>query len=132
MTLEIDERNKLIRAIPDRHGKANRGQGCFKGKFGLDFVNSRKRITNPIVRADGEAREATTVEALDMAAEGLAEHRGPGFALLASPMGTNEDNYTAHKFARSVMGSNKRRRIVQPAPRAHPGFGGDARRPGSD
>ena len=106
MTLEIDERNKLIRAIPDRHGKANQGQGCFKGKFGLDFVNSRKRITKPVVRVDGEARQATTIEALDMAAEGLAEHKGNGFALLASPMGTNEDNFTAQKFARSVMGSN--------------------------
>jgi len=106
MTLEIDEQDRLIRAIPDRYGKANRGQGCFKGKFGLDFVNSRKRITKPIVRVDGEAREATTVEALDMAAEGLAEHKGSGFALLASPMGTNEDNFTAQKFARAVMGSN--------------------------
>ena len=55
---------------------------------------------------DGEAKQATIVEALDMAAEGLAEHKGDGFALLASPMGTNEDNYTAQKFARLVMESN--------------------------
>ena len=106
MTLEIDERDRLIRAIPDRYGKANRGQGCFKGKFGLEFVNSRKRITKPIVNVDGETRQATIVEALDMAAEGLAGHKGDGFALLASSMGTNEDNYTAQKFARLVMQSN--------------------------
>ena len=78
MTLEIDERDRLIRAIPDRYGKANRGQGCFKGKFGLEFVNSRKRITKPIVTVEGETRQATIVEALDMAAEGLAEHKGEG------------------------------------------------------
>ena len=106
MTLEIDKRNRLIRAIPDRHAEANRGQGCFKGKFGLDFVNSRNRITKPLVRVDGETREATITQALDVAAKGLGEYRGSQFALLASPSGTNEDNYMAQKFARAVMGSN--------------------------
>ncbi len=106
MTLEIDGRNRLIRAIPDRHAEANRGQGCFKGKFGLDFVNSRKRITKPLVRVDGEMKEATTIEALDLAAERLREYRGAQFALLASPTGSNEDNYIAQKFARAAMGSN--------------------------
>ena len=105
--LEVNRRGKVIRAVPDRHAEANRGQACFKGKFGLDFVNSKKRLTAPLVRRDGGLVEATWTEALDLAAERLAAHAGTGdYALLASPRGTNEDAYVAQKFARAVMGTN--------------------------
>ena len=106
MKLEINKRDRLIRAIPDLHAAANQGQACFKGKFGLDFVNSRQRLKRPLVRGDGELREAPWEEALDLVAERLARYRGDGFALIASPGGTNEDNYVAQKFARTVMGTN--------------------------
>ena len=106
MTLEISKRNQLIRAIPDIHGAANRGQGCFKGKFGLDFVNRRERLKKPLVRRDGQLQEATWPEALDLVAERLSQYTSGPFAILASPRGTNEDNYLAQKFARTVMGTN--------------------------
>ncbi len=122
MTLEVDRRNRMIRVIPDRNGEANRGQGCFKGKFGLDFVNDRRRmIRRPLVRRDGQLEETTWHDALDAAAEGLAAHVGDGYALIASPRGTNEDNYVAQKFAREVMNSgnvdvssNLRPELVRP------------------
>ena len=108
MTLEVNKRNRLIRAIPDRHGAANQGQGCFQGKFGMDFVNHRERLKMPQVRRDGasELQEVSWHEALDVVAERLAEHKGGQYALIASPRGTNEDNYVAQKFARVVMQSN--------------------------
>ncbi len=107
MTLEINKRNRMIRAIPDRNAEANRGQACFKGKFGLDFVNNRRElIKRPLVRRDGELREASWHDALDVVAERLGQHKGDQFALIASPRGTNEDNYLAQKFARSVMQTN--------------------------
>lgn len=106
MTLEVNKRDKLIRAIPDRHAAANRGQACFKGKFGMDFVNSRDRLQKPLVRRDGELVEASWPEALDFVAEGLKAHVGDGYAMLASHRGTNEDNYIAQKFARTVMNTN--------------------------
>ena len=122
MTLEVDRRNRMIRAIPDRNGEANRGQGCFKGKFGLDFVNNRRQmIRRPLVRRGSQLEETSWHDALDAAAEGLAAHVGDGFALLASPRGTNEDNYVAQKFAREVMNSgnvdvssNLRPELVRP------------------
>ena len=43
MNLEIDKRNRLIRPTTDIHAPANQGQVCFKGKFGLDFVNNTRR-----------------------------------------------------------------------------------------
>ena len=106
MNLEVDKRGRLIRATPDIHAQANRGQVCFKGKFGLEFVNRLERLRKPLVRRDGELEEVSLVEALDFVAERLVEYKGDQFALIASPRGTNEDNYTAQKFARAVMGTN--------------------------
>ncbi len=106
MTLEVDKRNRLIRATPDIEAPANRGQVCFKGKFGLEFVNRRERLRKPLLRHDGVLEECTWVEALDFVSERLKEYRGDRFALIASPRGTNEDNYIAQKFARAVMGTN--------------------------
>ena len=106
MTLEVNKRNRMIRAIPDRHAAANRGQACFKGKFGLEFVNRRERLQSPLIRRDGELQEATWPEALDLVAEKLDGYRNGQYALLASPRATNEDAYVAQKFARTVMGTN--------------------------
>jgi predicted molibdopterin-dependent oxidoreductase YjgC len=106
MTLEINKRDRMIRAIPDRHAAANQGQGCFKGKFGLEFVNRRDRIRTPLIRKDGELQEATWPEALDLVAERLGDYRSGQYALIASPRATNEDTYIAQKFARGVMGTN--------------------------
>ena len=108
VTLEVDKRNRLIRAIPDRHGPANRGQGCFKGKFGMDFVNRRERLRTPRLRRDkaSDLVEVSWHDALDFLAERLDQYKGPEYALIASPRGTNEDNYVAQKFARVAMRSN--------------------------
>ncbi len=106
MTLEINKRNRMIRAIPNRHAAANRGQACFKGKFGLEFVNRRDRIATPMIRQNGALREATWHEALDLAAEKLAGYADGSYALIASARATNEDAYIAQKFARTVMRTN--------------------------
>ena len=107
MNLEIDKRNRLIRPTTDIHAPANQGQVCFKGKFGLDFVNNtRRRLKKPLVRRREELEEVSWPDALDFAAERLVRHKGDEYAAVVSPRGTNEDNYLAQKFARVVMGSN--------------------------
>ena len=107
MNLEVDKRNRLIRPTTDIHAPANQGQVCFKGKFGLDFVNNtRQRLNKPLVRSRAELEEVSWPDALDAAAERLVRHKGDQYAIVVSPRGTNEDNYVAQKFARVVMGSN--------------------------
>ncbi len=107
MNMEVDKRNRLIRPTTDIHAPANRGQTCFRGKFGLDFVNeTRRRLKKPLVRRGSELVETSWPDALDFAAERLVRHKGDQYAMVASPRGTNEDNYVAQKFARVAMGSN--------------------------
>ena len=70
----------------------------------------RDRLTQPMIREGGKLRPATWDEALDRAAAGfrrVRESHGPqGFGMFSCSKTTNELNYLAQKFARSVMGTN--------------------------
>ena len=105
LSLDVSKRNKIIRAIPERTAEANRGMACYKGKFGLDFVNSRKKIDKPMIRNNGVLEETTWPTALDFISEKLLNYRNGEFALIGSPRGTNEDHYVGQKFGRDVMHS---------------------------
>ncbi|MDA0263199.1 MAG: molybdopterin-dependent oxidoreductase [Chloroflexi bacterium] len=106
LNIEYDDAEKLIRAVPELNSPANHGQACFKGKFGLQFVNDGSRLHTPLVRRDGRLVEATWDEALEVVAARLAEYSGEAFAFLTSPYSTNEEHYLAQKFARTAMKSN--------------------------
>ena len=68
------------------------------------------RLTTPLVRENGALRPATWDEALDRAAGGfrsaVAEKGPTTFGLFSCSKTTNEMNYLAQKFARTVVGSN--------------------------
>ena len=68
------------------------------------------RLTEPLVRDNGRLRPATWDEALDRAASGFRatvdRHGSRSFGLFSCSKATNEVNYLAQKFARSVIGSN--------------------------
>ncbi|QLG63482.1 molybdopterin-dependent oxidoreductase [Halorarum salinum] len=95
-------------ADPDRT-PANDFSTCVKGKFGYDYVGSDERLTTPLVREDGEFREASWDEALDLVAERLTEvreeHGADSLAVTSSSKSTNEANFLAQKFARQVLGT---------------------------
>jgi len=74
-------------------------------------MKSRKtRLTQPLVRENGSLRPATWEEALDRAAQGFrtaVEKYGPqNFGIFSCSKTTNEMNYLAQKFARTVIGTN--------------------------
>ncbi|MDA1127157.1 MAG: molybdopterin-dependent oxidoreductase [Chloroflexi bacterium] len=106
LNVEYDNEGKLTRVVPEINSPANHGQACFKGKFGLQFVNDASRLHSPLVRRDGQLTEATWDEALEVVATRFAEYSGEEFAFLTSPNSTNEEHYLAQKFARSAMKSN--------------------------
>jgi len=58
------------------------------------------------VRRNGSLEPATWDEALDVTAAGLNAYRGPAFGMFSCSKATNEVNFIAQKFARTVMGSN--------------------------
>ena len=86
------------------------GSLCVKGKFGWDFVHSEDRLTTPLIKENGEFREATWDEALDLIAAKFTkikdENGGDSLAVLSSAKCTNEENYLMQKFARATLGTN--------------------------
>jgi formate dehydrogenase (hydrogenase) len=66
------------------------------------------RLTQPLVRHGGQLRPATWEEALDVAAAGFERARAgdQAFGMFSCSKATNEVNFLAQKFARSVMGTN--------------------------
>ena len=69
-----------------------------------------RRLTTPLVRVNGSLQPASWADALGRAAEGfraaVAEKGGNGFGCFSCSKATNEMNFVAQKFARSVIGSN--------------------------
>ncbi len=88
----------------------NDGSLCIKGRFGYDFVDHPDRLTKPLIRKDGELKEASWDEALAYMADKLAaikEKHGPdAIAGFSSARCTNEENYLFQKFLRAVIGTN--------------------------
>ena len=68
------------------------------------------RLTEPLVRDNGKLRPATWDEALDRAAAGFAAARErdatKSFGMFSCSKASNEVNFLAQKFVRSVIGSN--------------------------
>jgi len=68
------------------------------------------RLTEPMVRDDGQLRVATWDEALDRAAAGLRaateRNGGDGVGMFSCSKATNEMNFVAQKFMRQVLRSN--------------------------
>jgi len=88
----------------------NHGNLCVKGRFGYDYVHSKDRLTQPLMRKNGELVPATWDEAMGHVAKRLLEIRdiyGPdSIGFLVSAKCTNEENYLMQKVARGLIGTN--------------------------
>jgi formate dehydrogenase major subunit len=121
--------NKIV-SVDGRDGPANHSRLCVKGRFGFDYAHSAQRLTVPLIRRAGVAkdpealqalnrdsadwsavfREASWDEALALAAgrlKGLREDHGPkALAGFGSAKGSNEEAYLFQKLVRTGFGSN--------------------------
>ncbi len=103
--------NKIIEITgADNDPAPNHASLCVKGRFGFDFVSSSERLTTPLLRKDGELKEATWDEAIEAVASNLSaikDEYGPdSIGVLTSARITNEENYIAQKFTRAVLKTN--------------------------
>jgi len=83
---------------------------CIKGRYAFDFANSGDRITQPLVRREGQLIPVSWEQALDHVANRFKQIResqgGNAIGVIGSNRTTNEENYLLQKFARSVLGTN--------------------------
>ena len=102
--------SKVVKVTGVEGVAPNYGSLCVKGRFGFDFVNSKDRLTTPLIKEGDKHRTATWDEALDLVAKKLGAIRdksGPdSIGVLTSARVTNEENYIVQKFARAVLKTN--------------------------
>jgi formate dehydrogenase major subunit len=121
--------NAIVR-VEGRDGPANHERLCVKGRFGFDYVSHPQRLTRPLIRREGVAkdpharldpanplaafREASWDEAMALASGALKRIRdrdgkggGPrALAGFGSAKGSNEEAYLFQKLVRTGFGSN--------------------------
>jgi len=103
---------QLVRMIPYKEGKANRGHSCVKGRFAWGYANHKDRITSPMVRdsIDEPWREVSWEEAIVFTANRLtaikSDHGAYAMGGITSSRCTNEETFLVQKLVRSVFGTN--------------------------
>jgi formate dehydrogenase major subunit len=109
-SFDVWTKDRHILKIEPFDGPANGVSTCVKGKFAWDHINSRDRLTKPLIREGDSFREATWDEALDLVARRFSEIKaknGPdSIGVIASSKCTNEESFLMQKFARAVIGTN--------------------------
>jgi NADH-quinone oxidoreductase subunit G len=83
---------------------------CIKGRYAFDFAHNEDRLTQPLIRKDGQLVPSPWEEAFALIGKRFKEvreqHGGESIGVFGSNRTTNEENYLLQKFARVVLGTN--------------------------
>ena len=103
---------EVIRMVPYKDGKANRGHSCVKGRFAYGYATHKERILKPMIREsiNDPWREVSWDEALGFAAakfKGIQQKYGrDAVGGITSSRCTNEETYLVQKLIRAGFGNN--------------------------
>ncbi|MBK9707405.1 MAG: formate dehydrogenase subunit alpha [Acidobacteria bacterium] len=102
--------SRMVTVTPVADAPVNKGHLCIKGRYAYEFVYAQDRVTDPMIRRNGEWEKVSWEEVISFTAGRLNEimdKYGPdSIGVLGSSRATNEENYLAQKFARAVIGTN--------------------------
>jgi len=104
--------DELVRMVPYKDGKANRGHSCVKGRFAYGYATHKERILNPMIREKitDPWREVSWEEALTYTANEFRriqyQHGRTAIGGITSSRCTNEETYLVQKLIRQGFGNN--------------------------
>ncbi|MDB5439083.1 MAG: formate dehydrogenase, alpha subunit [Caulobacteraceae bacterium] len=103
---------QLVRMVPWKDGKANRGHSCVKGRFAWGYAQHQDRILKPMIRAsiDQPWREVSWEEAIAYTASEFqriqAKYGVRSVGGITSSRCTNEETFLVQKLVRQGLGNN--------------------------
>ncbi|MAD38320.1 formate dehydrogenase subunit alpha [Tistrella sp.] len=103
---------ELVRMLPYKDGKANRGHSCVKGRFAWGYATHRERILKPMVREriTDPWREVSWDEAIGHVAREFrriqAKYGRTAIGGITSSRCTNEETFLVQKLIRAGFGNN--------------------------
>jgi NADH-quinone oxidoreductase subunit G len=101
--------NRLTRLLGIDIDPVNHGWLCDKGRFAADAVNRDDRLTEPLVRKDGDLVPVSWHEALEAAATGLkraAKTDPAAVGVVGGARLTNEGAYAWARVAKGILGTD--------------------------
>jgi len=104
--------SEVVRMIPNKEGKANRGHSCVKGRFAFGYATHPDRIKKPMIRSkiSDPWREVSWDEAVNYAASEFrriqAKYGRGSIGGITSSRCTNEETYLVQKMVRAAFGNN--------------------------
>jgi formate dehydrogenase major subunit len=103
---------EVVRMVPYKDGKANRGHSCVKGRFAWGYATHKERILNPMVRdkITDPWRETTWEEAIGRVASEFKrvqyQYGREAVGGITSSRCTNEETFLVQKLIRAGFGVN--------------------------
>jgi formate dehydrogenase major subunit len=103
---------EVVRMMPYKDGKANRGHSCVKGRFAWGYATHKERILRPMIREKitDPWREVSWEEAFSRAASEFkriqAKYGRGSIGGITSSRCTNEETYLVQKLVRAGFGNN--------------------------
>jgi formate dehydrogenase major subunit len=103
---------EVVRMVPYKDGKANRGHSCVKGRFAWGYATHKERILNPMIREKitDPWREVSWDEAFNYAASEFkriqAKYGRTSIGGITSSRCTNEETFLVQKLIRAGFGNN--------------------------
>lgn len=104
--------NEVVRMMPYKDGKANRGHSCIKGRFAFGYATHADRITQPMIREsiNDPWQKVSWDEAFDFAAKRLKaiqeKYGRASVGGITSSRCTNEETYLVQKLIRAALKNN--------------------------
>ena len=105
-----EDKGRITGATASRNHPVSRNNLCVKGWHLHEFIHSRDRLSEPLMRKNGELVPVSWEEALDYTAKELTRlqntYGSQALGVLSSAKCTNEENYLLQKFTRAVLKTN--------------------------
>jgi len=110
-------RGTLMRMVPRENEAINETWIADRDRFGFEGMYAADRVTEPMLRINGELQAVEWEVALNAAAEGLqaavSAHGSSGVGFLSSPLATVEEMYLLARLARGIGSGNIDHRLRQ-------------------
>ncbi|MEW8978832.1 MAG: NADH-quinone oxidoreductase subunit NuoG [Symbiobacterium sp.] len=101
---------QLLRLTNRENPAIDNGWLCDRGRFNYKYVQAGERLTQPLVKRDGQFVPVTWAEAFRVITERFqavaAQKGGRGFGVIGGGKLTNEEAYLLGKFARLALKTN--------------------------
>ena len=103
---------QVVRMVPYKEGKANRGHSCVKGRFAWGYAQHQERILKPMIRknisdpwreVEWDEAFAYTASELKRISDKYGRHALGG---ITSSRCTNEETFLVQKLVRAGFGNN--------------------------